>query len=106
MQRSILGITWKDKISNNQLKEKITTKSIEKEARKLKWQWAGHVSRMDGERWTRKITEWTPRYLKRSRGRKTKRWRDELSKKAGNGWPTLARDRTMWRQVTKVSVEQ
>ena len=31
-----------------------------------KWKWAGHLMRVDDNRWTKKTTEWRPRITKRN----------------------------------------
>ena len=49
--------------------------------KQMKWRWAGHIMRMAGERWTKKITEWCPINKTRNRGRPTRRWRDDLKLK-------------------------
>ena len=38
-------------------------------------------------------TEWTPREGRRKKGRPKWRWRDEIEKKEGSGWPQKAQDR-------------
>ncbi|KAI5716805.1 hypothetical protein M8J76_012671 [Diaphorina citri] len=105
MQRAILGIKWQDKVSNKKVENQLKTRNLAKEAKMQKWKWAGHVMRMQGERWARTLTEWTPKYSKRSRGRKTRRWRDVFNKIVGNSWPATARERVKWREVIKNKVQ-
>ena len=40
--------------------------------------WAGHVARLNDNRWTKRVTEWTPREWTRRQGRPQTRWRDNL----------------------------
>nr|XP_027226204.1 uncharacterized protein LOC113818222 [Penaeus vannamei] len=47
---------------------------------------AGHVARMDNNRWTKKTREWVPREGRRSRGRPKKRWSDAIAEKVGATW--------------------
>ena len=52
-----------------------------RQVRRRKWTWAGHVSRIQDNRWTLRITTWKPYERKRPRGRPARRWRDELVRK-------------------------
>jgi len=45
-----------------------------------KWRWAGHVARMNDNRWTKRLTDW---HEKRSRKRPDSRWKDEIERFAG-----------------------
>ena len=60
--------------------------------------WAGHIARFKDNRWTKRVTEWTPREWKRRQGRPKTRWRDSLIHHLGPSWPRIARDRRLWRQ--------
>ena len=64
---------------------------------KQKWKWAGHVARLDDNRWTQRVTEWQPREGRRSRGRQRKRWRDNLVQLKGVTWRHDAQHRQRWR---------
>ncbi|KAI8430209.1 hypothetical protein MSG28_000557 [Choristoneura fumiferana] len=66
--------------------------------KKLKWKWAGHVARMDDEKWTKKLTTWKGPLGKRNRGRPV-RWLDEKLKTAGSNWKERATDRIVWRKM-------
>ena len=48
---------------------------------KQKWRWAGHIARMMDNGWTKRSTEWQPRRGKRSRGRPSRRWQDDITRK-------------------------
>ena len=61
MERSMLGITIKDKIRNENIRARTKVEDVVWLAEKAKGQWAGHVTRMDFNNWARKTTEWTPR---------------------------------------------
>lgn len=99
MERSTLKLKLKHKRTNRDIRN--TTKVIDAlhHCKMLKWKWAGHVSRMDGDRWTKRITTWNGPSGKRSRGRPMERWLDEISKIAGNNWTEKAIDRDRWRKM-------
>ena len=71
-----------------------------------KWRWAGHVARMNDNRWTKRLTDWHPYNEKRSRKRPDTRWKDEIEKFAGVAWHRITlrdRKRSTWiREKTKV----
>jgi len=103
MERSMLGVTRMDKIKNENIREKTKIKNIIEKVEKAKAQWAGHLSRMAKDKWSRRTTEWTPRIGRRSRGRPRRRWRDDIEERAGSGWMQLARDRREWRRLWRSS---
>ena len=45
---------------------------------KLKWDWAGHIHRLDQDRWARIVMQWVPDDERRRRGRPRKRWRGNM----------------------------
>ena len=107
MERSILGITYKDKKTNIWVRKQIKVKDIIKVVKMRKWTWAGHVSRRTDNRWTQRLTQWQPRDGKRSRGRQRKRWRDDLDKYWGHStWQRVAEERHIWRSHAEAFVLQ
>ena len=66
---------------------------------KQKWKWAGHIARMKDNRWTKRCTEWQPRRGKRSRGRPSRRWQDDITEKEGTTWIRRATDRRNWKTL-------
>ena len=64
-----------------------------------KWAWAGHVMRRTDHRWTVKVTEWQPRDGKRSKGRPSTRWRNEIRHFGGKKWKSVTRDKDWWRNM-------
>ena len=78
MERSMLGVTWEDRKTNEWIRDQTKVKDILEKANGQKWTWAGHISRIKDNRWTVSFTEWRPMDGKRARGRSMRRWRDEL----------------------------
>ena len=79
------------------VREKTNVTDVIAQVRRLKWTWAGHVSRIRDNRWTLRITTWKPYERKRPRGRPARRWRDELDDYwKGTIWQRIAPDRQMW----------
>ena len=58
MERSMLIITRSDRKSNKWIREQTKVMDVEEKLRTLKWRWAGHVTRMQDNRWTNVITSW------------------------------------------------
>ena len=49
------------------IREKTKLKDIIQVVKQQKWRWAGHVARMNDNRWTKRITDWHPFNEERSR---------------------------------------
>ena len=56
---------------------------------------ARHLARMKDSRWTKRRAQWQPRKGKRSRGRPSRRWQDDIAKKEGTIWNRNNRQKTM-----------
>ena len=97
MERKMLKIKIKDRITCASIRQKTNLKDVVEFAAKQKWKWAGHVARMTDNRWTQRVTDWRPRIGKRSRGRQTRRWRDDIVQQKGMVWSRAAKDREKWR---------
>ena len=107
MERSMLGITWVDKKTNEWIREHSKVTDILKVAKERKWTWAGHISRAKDNRWTTQVTDWHPRDGKRSRGRPSKRWRDDLDKYwTSVAWKGHAQNRAEWKQHAEAFIQQ
>lgn len=101
MERSMLGIKISDRVRNDYIRKKTKVTDIIERIRRLKWNWAGHISRIKDNRWTRKIIEWTPPKEKSTRkhGHPKTRWADIFRKRCGTVWRRLAQDRDTWRTL-------
>lgn len=104
MERSMLGISWQDKMSIKEMKSITKIADIITTIKSLKWSWAGHVMRSQG--WCREITDWYPLDRKRKKGRQRKRWADEIKLTAGHAWSTKARNREEWKELGEAFVQR
>ncbi|GFS18387.1 endonuclease-reverse transcriptase [Elysia marginata] len=100
MESKMLGLKLTDKISCKEIRNKTQVSDIAQYIAKQKWKWAGHVARLQDNRWTLRVTEWQPRNGKRSRGRQARRWRDDIVtvRTMGNTWTREAKDKEEWRR--------
>ena len=53
----MLKAKLKDKITCREIRTKINIKDVVKFAANQKWKWAGHVARLNDNRWTKRITD-------------------------------------------------
>ena len=97
MERIMIGVTRKDRVTNQNLRLKTNVRDIIMEIKIKKWRWAGHLARCQDNRWTQRLTNWTPRTYIRRRGRQCRRWTDELRNHAGVTWQRKAQDRQRWK---------
>ena len=99
MERSMLNITYHDRKTNTWVRAKTGVTDVIKTTRRMKWSWAGHISRLKDDRWTKRITTWKPYGRKRLRGRPAKRWRDDLDEYWNETTSQRsAQDRQTWKQ--------
>ena len=99
MERSMLNITYHDRKTNTWVRAKTGVTDVIKTTRTMKWSWAGHISRLKDDRWTKRITTWKPYGRKRLRGRPAKRWRDDLEEYWNETtWQRTAHDKQTWKQ--------
>ena len=67
MERPMLGVSLRDRIRNEEIRRTTKIVDIALRTSKLKWQWAGHITRRADGRWGKKILEWRPTYAKAQR---------------------------------------
>lgn len=106
MERAMLGVSLRDRIRNEVIRQRTKVIDIAYRISKLKWQWAGHISRRTDNRWGKRVLEWRPRLGKRSVGRPQARWSDDLRKTAGRSWMREAENRSQWRALGEAYVQQ
>ena len=99
MERKILGITPRDRVSNTRLQEITASENAAQQASITKWRWGGHVARQQQGRWAQEATMWDPYAGKRTPGRPRRRWADTFKEHIGVHWSKIARDRKEWRQL-------
>ena len=99
MERKVLGITLKDRISNVRLQNIKAMVSIGQRATATKWKWGGHVARLKDDRWVQVTTMWDPYAGKRTPGRPRRRWADYFKQQLGVHWSSVARHRSVWREL-------
>ena len=89
MERVMVGVTLADLKTNAWLRGVTKLKDVIAEAKKRKLNWARRLSRMNRQRWPRRLAEWTPRSRRRPPGRPRRRWRDEIVEQYGVNWLTI-----------------
>ncbi len=99
MERSMLNITSKDRKTNIWVRERTKVVNVINTVRKIKWSWAGYISRLKDDRWTPHATTWRPYDKKRRQGTPSKRRRDDLDKYWSDTiWQKTAQERLTWRR--------
>ncbi|KAK6726972.1 hypothetical protein RB195_004959 [Necator americanus] len=110
VERMMLGVPRftqvRDGIRSSLLRQRSKIRDAAAFAKESKIRWAGHVMCFNGNRWTRAVSDWVPRYIKRTTGRPPTRCSDFFTKsfkenydalrvprERRNQWAILARDR-------------
>jgi len=107
-QRRPLGITWRDKVTNEDIRKKIGSRKLEDIIKERRLRWRGHVLRMDNSRTVRQATHWELRGYKRKPGRPRKNWVDVIKRDLRQmdlTWEEaeeLANDKAEWCQCVAV----
>ena len=103
-QRRLLGITWRDKVRNEDIRTKTGSRKLEDIIKERRLRWLGHVLRMDDSRTARQARQWELKGYKRKPGRPRKNWVDVIKRDLKDmdlTWDeaeTLADDKADWRQ--------
>ncbi|VDM63217.1 unnamed protein product [Angiostrongylus costaricensis] len=113
-ERTMLGVSRftqvRDGIRSSDLRKRSKIKDAVLYAKQSKIKWAGHVMRMNDNRWTRTVNGWILRDVERTVGRPPTRWSEfftknpeegydarRVSRASRNHWATLAHDREKWK---------
>ena len=75
-------------------------------AKRLKYNFAGHVIRGRDSKWSKTLTTWVPHTCFRSRGRPATRWEDEIRTIFGSSWKQKTKDRATWRGLVKAHAQK
>ena len=106
--RRLLGISYKDHITNEEVRSKITHQVSQYEdllttVKKRKMRWYGHVTRSNG---LSKIILQGTVQGKRRRGRQKKKWADNITEWTNKSFAetqSLAHNRQRWSQLVRSS---
>ncbi|KAE9414711.1 hypothetical protein Angca_008339, partial [Angiostrongylus cantonensis] len=78
VERTMLGVSRftqvRDGIRSSDLRQRSKIKDAVLFAKQSKIRWAGYEMRMNDNRWTRGVSYWIPRDVKRTAGRSPTRW--------------------------------
>jgi len=97
------GFPWKDKVTNEKVREATALPKLEDIIRRRRLRWLGHLSRMDHHRHPQQALTWEPEGFRRRPGRPRQNWKDVIKKdlrKMGISWDEVeeaAEDRRSWR---------
>ena len=91
MERAMCGVNLRHRLPSATIRTRTGVMDVVSEAIKRKWNWGRRVATMDGDRWPRVISEWTPRQWSRSAGQPKRRWSDDFSEAFGPTWMRTAR---------------
>ena len=102
--RYILGISWPNTISNEDLWAKTQEDRIKIQIRRKEWKWIGHMLRKPHNSVTKQALFWNPQG-KRNRGRPKNNWRrsaEQELRQIGLRWAQIehqAQDREQWKKT-------
>ena len=102
----MLNLKLQDKMPGSEIRKRTKITDIIEYTLKRKWRWAGHIAIMKDNGWTKRCTEWQPRRWKRSRGRQSRRWQDDMTRKKRTTWYRKATDRRQWKVLMEVYILQ
>ena len=105
MERSMLGISLRDKRTNQWIRQQTKVLDVMERIASLKWNWAGHIARMTDERWTKTIMNWRPPTT-RPVGKPPERWTNSIKRTAGKNWQQVAIDRSRWKELGEAYIQQ
>ena len=75
-----MGISWKDRVTNEEVRIRTGQHSMDDTLRERRLRWLGHVIRMDHQRIPRQALHWEVLGFKRGPGRLRTNWRSTVNK--------------------------
>ena len=105
--RSILRITWKDKVTNREILDRTGLPSMEELLIRKNLRWTGHVMRMSTDRLPRQILYSQLSSGQRKRGRPHLHFKDTIKRSLKGrdirteSWTLLSQQRAKWRAAVK-----
>ena len=107
MERAMIGVSWQDHRTNKWIRSKTMVRDIIHIIKARKWTLAGYVALIQDNRWTSQATDWRPMDGSRSRGRPSKRWRDEIDDFWRSvTWKRNAQNRLSWKGNAEAFIQQ
>jgi hypothetical protein len=93
MERAMLGISLRDRIRNQVIRQRTKVTDIAHRISMLKWQWAGDIRRRTDNRCGKRVLKRRPRLGKSSVGHPQDRGSGDLRRTAGRSWMRVAENR-------------
>jgi hypothetical protein len=110
--RKILGITYKDRISNKKVLCTTSQRDLAMYIAERRMRWVGHLLRMDNNRFAKHMINWVPKDGKKQKGRPRLTWEDTVLydlRSLNIGWKQaerIARERNSWKKWTALCVSR
>ena len=110
--RSILKITWRDKVTNEVVMKRTGASELKDIIKKRRLHLLGHVLRMGEQRYPKHVMTWTPEGGKRKRGRPKLTWKRMVEQDLKAAGLTLesatqeALNREEWRELVAQCVKK
>ena len=105
--RSIMGITWMDKVTNKEIHERTGLPSMEDLLIRKNIRWTGHLTRMSPDRLPKQVLYSQLSSGHRKRGRPRLRFKDTIKRNMKlrdikiDSWTSLSQQRDKWRATVK-----
>ena len=104
--RRLMRISWREKVTNDEVREMAGIPKLSTAIRRRRWKWLGHVLRMRAGEDVKTALRWTPD-SRRKAGRPRETWRRTVLREGAevgcSTWAemgAMATDRRAWRSLT------
>ena len=103
--RRILNISWKDKVTNDELYEKTKAEKWSNNIKRRRLNWLGHLMRLPDETPAKQALEESHRKARKPQGRPKLTWMKQVQNQLKdmkidyNDIHNLTSDRTLWKQL-------